>query len=254
MPRLRLHQLRLSARLRILAAHLQLRRLLLLPQLRRLRLPARLGSLPAQHLLLPHLLLRHLQLSHLQLLRMQLSACLPRVSARLRTKSSNDLLRHLRRHLHLPQLHPLRLSAHRWRLPAQYLPPLLFTERGRQLDRRNWRRRRRRLLLRLIPLANLSRTRLRLYPARLSAPTQETDSTPAAPAVAPKTSTGRSVVMLVTIVLVVLVVGAGVPLYNRWKRRKLLEETRGAKSLLYEGSEVRPGQKRHDRRAESCLG
>jgi hypothetical protein len=33
--------------------------------------------------------------------------------------------------------------------------------------------------------------------------------------------------MLVSIVVVVLLIGAGVPLYNRWRKRKLLEETKG---------------------------
>jgi len=56
------------------------------------------------------------------------------------------------------------------------------------------------------------------------APAPETASTPAA--AAPKTSTSRSAGMLVSIV-VVLLIGAGIPLYNRWRRRKLLEQTRG---------------------------
>jgi hypothetical protein len=33
--------------------------------------------------------------------------------------------------------------------------------------------------------------------------------------------------MLVFIVVVVLLVGTAVPLYNRWRKRKLLEETKG---------------------------
>jgi hypothetical protein len=33
--------------------------------------------------------------------------------------------------------------------------------------------------------------------------------------------------MLVPVVVVVLLIGAGVPLYNRWRKRKLLEQTRG---------------------------
>jgi hypothetical protein len=33
--------------------------------------------------------------------------------------------------------------------------------------------------------------------------------------------------MLVGIVVVLLLVGAGVPLYNRWRKRKLLEQTKG---------------------------
>jgi hypothetical protein len=58
-------------------------------------------------------------------------------------------------------------------------------------------------------------------------PTSETASFPAAPAAAaPRTSTTRSAAMLVSIV-VVLLIGAGVPLYNRWRRRKLAEQTKG---------------------------
>jgi hypothetical protein len=59
----------------------------------------------------------------------------------------------------------------------------------------------------------------------------ETASTPAAPAApaapAPKASTSRSAGMLVPVVVVVLLIGAAVPLYNRWRKRKLLEQTRG---------------------------
>jgi len=58
-------------------------------------------------------------------------------------------------------------------------------------------------------------------------PSSETASVPAAPAAAaPRTSTSRSAAMLVSIV-VVLLIGAGVPLYNRWRRRKLAEQTKG---------------------------
>jgi len=62
-------------------------------------------------------------------------------------------------------------------------------------------------------------------PAAPVGPSSETASTPAAPAA--KTSTSRSVGMLVSIVVVVLLVGAGVPVYNRWRRRKLLDQTKG---------------------------
>jgi hypothetical protein len=56
----------------------------------------------------------------------------------------------------------------------------------------------------------------------------ETASTPAAPAApAPKASTSRSAGMLVPVVVVVLLIGAAVPLYNRWRKRKLLEQGRG---------------------------
>ena len=33
--------------------------------------------------------------------------------------------------------------------------------------------------------------------------------------------------MFVSIVVVVLLIGGGVPLYNRWRKRRLLEQTRG---------------------------
>jgi hypothetical protein len=58
-------------------------------------------------------------------------------------------------------------------------------------------------------------------------PPPETASTPDAPAVATKASTGKSAGMIISIVVVVLLIGAGVPLYNRWKRQKLLNETSG---------------------------
>jgi hypothetical protein len=52
------------------------------------------------------------------------------------------------------------------------------------------------------------------------------DSPPAAPASTPlKPATSRSIWMTVSIVGVVLLIGGAVPLYNRWKKRKLLEET-----------------------------
>jgi hypothetical protein len=56
-------------------------------------------------------------------------------------------------------------------------------------------------------------------------PPPATASTPAAPAT--KASASRSAGMLVGIVVVLLLVGAGVPLYNRWRKRKLLEQTKG---------------------------
>jgi hypothetical protein len=56
-------------------------------------------------------------------------------------------------------------------------------------------------------------------------PPPATASTPAAPAT--KTSTSRSAGMLAVIVVVLLLVGTGVPLYNRWRKRKLLEQTEG---------------------------
>jgi hypothetical protein len=58
--------------------------------------------------------------------------------------------------------------------------------------------------------------------------TASTSAAPAAPAApAPKASTSRSAGMLVPVVVVVLLIGAAVPLYNRWRKRKLLEQARG---------------------------
>jgi hypothetical protein len=56
-------------------------------------------------------------------------------------------------------------------------------------------------------------------------PPPATASTPAAPAT--KASASRSAGMLVGIVVVLLLVGAGVPLYNRWRKRRLLQQTEG---------------------------
>jgi len=69
----------------------------------------------------------------------------------------------------------------------------------------------------------------------------ETASTPAAPAAAPKTSAIRSAGMLVTIV-VVLLIGAGIPLYNRWRRRRLSEETRGQNLSFTKEAKSDPGK------------
>jgi hypothetical protein len=69
----------------------------------------------------------------------------------------------------------------------------------------------------------------------------ETASTPAAPAAAPKTSAIRSAGMLVTIA-VVLLIGAGIPLYNRWRRRKLSEETRGQNLSFTKEAKSDPGK------------
>jgi hypothetical protein len=56
-------------------------------------------------------------------------------------------------------------------------------------------------------------------------PPPATASTPAAPVT--KASTSRSAGMLAVIVVVLLLVGTGVPVYNRWRKRKLLEQTEG---------------------------
>jgi hypothetical protein len=50
--------------------------------------------------------------------------------------------------------------------------------------------------------------------------------------------------MLVSIIVVVLLIGAGVPLYNRWRRRKLVEETRG-QNLSFT-KEAKSGQGKSD--------
>jgi hypothetical protein len=48
--------------------------------------------------------------------------------------------------------------------------------------------------------------------------------------------------MLVAIIVVVLLVGAGVPLYNRWKRQKLVEETRGQNLSFTKEAKSDPGK------------
>jgi hypothetical protein len=48
--------------------------------------------------------------------------------------------------------------------------------------------------------------------------------------------------MLVSIVLVVLLIGGGVPLYNRWKKRKLLEETKGQNLSFTKEAKSDPGK------------
>jgi hypothetical protein len=59
-------------------------------------------------------------------------------------------------------------------------------------------------------------------------PPSATANAPAAPAApATKASTSGSAAMFVSIVVVVLLIGGGVPLYNRWRKRRLLEQTRG---------------------------
>jgi hypothetical protein len=59
-------------------------------------------------------------------------------------------------------------------------------------------------------------------------PPSATANAPAAPAApATKASTSGTAAMFVSIIVVVLLIGGGVPLYNRWRKRKLLEQTRG---------------------------
>jgi hypothetical protein len=77
-------------------------------------------------------------------------------------------------------------------------------------------------------------------PIAPAGPPSETASTHAAPAA--KASTGRSVGMLVSIVVVVLLIGAGVPLYNRWRKRKLLEQTRGQNLSFTKEAKSDPGK------------
>jgi hypothetical protein len=48
--------------------------------------------------------------------------------------------------------------------------------------------------------------------------------------------------MLVSIVVVVLLIGAGVPLYNRWRKRKLLEQTRGQNLSFTKEAKSDPGK------------
>ena len=74
-------------------------------------------------------------------------------------------------------------------------------------------------------------------------PSSETASTPAVPAAAPtRAPTSRSAGMLVSIVVMVLLIGAGVPLYNRWRRRKLLDQTRGQNLSFTKEAKSDPGE------------
>jgi hypothetical protein len=75
-------------------------------------------------------------------------------------------------------------------------------------------------------------------------PPSDTATAPAAPApVAPKASMGRSTVMLVSIVVVLLLIGVAVPLYNRWKRQKLAEETKGQNLSFTKEAKSDPGKR-----------
>jgi type II secretory pathway pseudopilin PulG len=48
--------------------------------------------------------------------------------------------------------------------------------------------------------------------------------------------------MLVSIVVVVLLIGAGVPLYNRWRKRKVLEEAKGQNLSFTKDAKSDPGK------------
>jgi hypothetical protein len=67
-------------------------------------------------------------------------------------------------------------------------------------------------------------------------------STPAEPApAATKPTTSRSIWMLVSIVVVVILIGGLVPLYQRWRRQKLLEETRAQNLSFTKDAKTDPG-------------
>jgi hypothetical protein len=48
--------------------------------------------------------------------------------------------------------------------------------------------------------------------------------------------------MLVPVVVVVLLIGAGVPLFNRWRKRKVLEQTRGQNLSFTKEAKSDPGK------------
>jgi hypothetical protein len=48
--------------------------------------------------------------------------------------------------------------------------------------------------------------------------------------------------MFVSIVVVVLLIGGGVPLYNRWSKRKLLAQTRGQNLSFTKEAKSDPGK------------
>ena len=74
-------------------------------------------------------------------------------------------------------------------------------------------------------------------------PPPATANTPAAPAAtATPPATGRSVWMLASIVVVVLLIGTAVPLYNRWRKRKLLEQTKGQNLSFTKEAKSDPGR------------
>jgi len=79
-------------------------------------------------------------------------------------------------------------------------------------------------------------------PTALAGPSSEAASTPASPAPVPKAPTGRSTLMLASIVVVVVLIGLMVPLFQRWRRRKLLEETRGQNLSFTKEAKSDPGK------------
>ena len=79
-------------------------------------------------------------------------------------------------------------------------------------------------------------------PTASAGPSPETASTPAAPAPVPKAPTGRSTLMLGSIVVVVVLIGLMVPLFQRWRRRKLLEETSGQNLSFTKDAKSDPGK------------
>jgi hypothetical protein len=79
-------------------------------------------------------------------------------------------------------------------------------------------------------------------PTASAGPSSETASTPAAPAAVPKAPTGRSTLMLGSIVVVVILIGLMVPLFQRWRRRKLAEETRGQNLSFTKDAKSDPGK------------
>jgi len=48
--------------------------------------------------------------------------------------------------------------------------------------------------------------------------------------------------MLASIVVVVLLIGTAVPLYNRWRKRKLLEQTKGENLSFTKEAKSDPGR------------
>jgi hypothetical protein len=79
-----------------------------------------------------------------------------------------------------------------------------------------------------------------VVPTEPVSPPQETATAPAVPASKPMTS--RSAWMIASIVVVVLLIGAAPPLYNRWRKQKLLEQTRGQNLSFTHNASSDPGK------------